>query len=396
MIFQKHKIYLISILIISSCNHKRASILISDSSTIGIIEGGYNAGLVWEIDPQMKPDIFNVNSFKGNKNITFYSNIDTITFKVEPNKKYEFKVIQKNDTAWTRIDTNFKEEASLELPLTYKNLKFPDAQTDTIPFFVDTVRSGIIVKTIINNSSELNFLFDTGANANVITKDIVGKKVTVEVLDSTLNQGSDGGSIKERSIHNKMRIGNLQWEDSKLTLIDYKDRPFDGVLGWTAFENKVIEVDYDRTRMIIHKNISTIPENYLKIDTKRVRDLFYIKIKTIIDNKIEEGWVELDTGFNGHLYLSKEYAYKHHITNTLLKTGSSTTSGSAGVDVKTNDFILPCITIGDFILKDIPLIIKESKSTGKYTYDLLGHSLIQNFNFILDTKNNQVYIKPKN
>ncbi len=35
-------------------------------------------------------------------------------------------------------------------------------------------------------------------------------------------------------------------------VVDYQGRPFDAVLGWTFFQGKVLEIDYDRSLLRVH------------------------------------------------------------------------------------------------------------------------------------------------
>lgn len=52
------------------------------------------------ISPNLKPDIYQTN----NKKVTFYTDLDSITFKVKPNQKYSFIILLNGkDSAYTQI-----------------------------------------------------------------------------------------------------------------------------------------------------------------------------------------------------------------------------------------------------------------------------------------------------
>ena len=54
----------------------------------------------WTISPNLKPDIYQTNT----KKVTFYTDIDSITFKVKPNQKYNFIILLNGkDSAYTQI-----------------------------------------------------------------------------------------------------------------------------------------------------------------------------------------------------------------------------------------------------------------------------------------------------
>lgn len=55
----------------------------------------------WGINTSLKPDVY--ESELGTKRISFYTDIDSISFDVVPQGVYDFGVIYNNDTAWTQI-----------------------------------------------------------------------------------------------------------------------------------------------------------------------------------------------------------------------------------------------------------------------------------------------------
>jgi len=388
----------ISIVMLISCkkNSEPINILKTNTPSIGIIEGDYDAGIVWEIDPTLKPDIFSLHSFEKIKKITFYSDIDTISFLAKPNRYYDFKIIHKKDTALTRIDATFKNEASLELPLTYKNLKRPNSKTDTIPFVIDKKRSGIILKVSFNNSEPLKFMFDTAANANVIVKEVADNKIHLMTDGNTINQSGTTEHTVSTSSNNIMEIVDLIWPKVKLLHIDYKNRRFEGILGWITFEDKIIEFDYDNNFMIIHNHIGTIPKGYNKVETRLYENIFSIKININIGSKKQEAWASLDTGFDSYLFFNKEYAESTNLSEQLIKTGESQTSGSDGKSNTATNYVVPKIDIAGQVIQHVPIIVRNQKQDKVEIHNLIGNKLLlENFNFVLDTKNNQVYIKPR-
>jgi len=56
----------------------------------------------WNISPELKPDIYETTN--KNKKVTFYTDIDSISFIIKPNKKYNFIILLNNkDSALTQI-----------------------------------------------------------------------------------------------------------------------------------------------------------------------------------------------------------------------------------------------------------------------------------------------------
>src|SRR5689334_17817803 len=50
----------------------------------------------WNISPEVKPDVYYVERFKGHKQVSFLTDIDSISFDVEPGKTYNFIILLNN------------------------------------------------------------------------------------------------------------------------------------------------------------------------------------------------------------------------------------------------------------------------------------------------------------
>lgn len=75
-------------------------IIRATSKIVDIRDGDDFKKATWTISPDLKPDIYQTN----NKNVTFYTDTDSITFKVKPNQKYNFIILLNGkDSAYTQI-----------------------------------------------------------------------------------------------------------------------------------------------------------------------------------------------------------------------------------------------------------------------------------------------------
>jgi hypothetical protein len=140
---------------------EKLPILKTNQTIVSIKEGNSDYKDSWTIAPEVKPDVFVTQKFTGTQIITFYSDIDSISFTVKPNKKYDFIILLNGkDKAYTQISTDSKQNPSLEPKLFYTRLKNTNQVTDTIPFTLGK-DNRIHIKGKINNSDTLDFLFDT-------------------------------------------------------------------------------------------------------------------------------------------------------------------------------------------------------------------------------------------
>jgi hypothetical protein len=393
-------IYVILVTISISCySQKQLPVLKTNSKVVSIKEGDIIHPDIWTISPEVEFDEFVCNPFTGKKEITFYSDIDTLKISVKPENNYDF-IIQYNDSieAHTRISTFSKKEPSI-LPkkiLYYKHIdESKNSETDTISFKLS--KDGrIFLEGKINQSNTLNILFDTGADALVITKSLVGKKVKMKFDREVQNEGSDGIHMVSVSENNTVEVGNLIWNEVPIIAIDYKNRLFDAVMGWNAFENKIIEINYDKQILVVHNEMKTVPSGFVKVQTKMIGGIPYIKGTVTIGDNNSSGWFEYDSGSDSNFLISQKFASENNLNGKMEVVGTSAFSGSAGIKWKANNYILPKLKLGEFELYQIPISIAEKDAEGTDHNDILGNKLLKRFNAIIDFKNYQIYLKPNN
>ncbi len=394
----KNCLILLIIISVSCAGQNKLPILKANSELLSIREGNVIYPDIWRISPEVKLDEYVAKKFSNSKTISFYSKIDTISFNVVPNKNYDFIVSINNKKAFTRISTDtikakMPDMKILNFDYIKKNLI---ENNDTIPFSIGK-DNRIYIKGKINNSDSLNIIFDTGANGFAITSHLVDEKVKMKMDGETLNSGSDGTSIKKTSSKNILKVGNLIWNDVVFTSIDYKGYDFDAVMGWIAFGGKIVEINYEKNIIVVHKDLENIPSVYSKIETVMIGGIPYIKGIITVDNKEYPGWFEYDTGGRRSFYLSQKFTQKNNLNyRNMQLIGTSESSGSKGVNFERNTYRLPKFKFGEFETYQIPISIAKIDPENVDFNDILGNDLLKRFNAIIDFKNYQIYLKPNN
>ena len=72
---------------------KKLLILKTNTTSISIKEDSSFYKDTWTVSPEVKLDVFVTNHFLKSKKITFYSDIDSLSFDVKPNRKYDFIIL---------------------------------------------------------------------------------------------------------------------------------------------------------------------------------------------------------------------------------------------------------------------------------------------------------------
>ncbi|BDS14920.1 retropepsin-like aspartic protease [Aureispira anguillae] len=369
----------------------------STTNRISIKEGTIFHKDSWTVSPKIKWDEFVTTPFKIKKTITFYSDIDSLSFTIKPNQIYDFIILLNDEqTAYTRINTSTDKPPSISIKkvLTYyKKLTSGKATPDSIPFKIGA-DNRIHILGKINQSDSLDLIFDTGANAIVINRSLINKRVNLNLNGQAQNQGSDGISIVATSSNNQLEIGNLIWDEVNILAIDYQDSPFDGVLGWIAFEEKMVEINYELNILVIHPNIASIHPEYTQYPMKMIQGIPYIEGTVVTGNQKATGWFGFDTGCSSSILLSQRFAHEHRFKPILPPISISTHLGSSGIAYQSNDYTLSKFKLGGFETYLIPISINQKDPEGVNNNDILGNLLLKRFNAILDFKNQVIYLKP--
>lgn len=113
----------------------------------------------WALSPAVKPDVYNVLTPFTEKIITFYTDIDSISFQVKPGEAYDFAVLLNGkDTCYTRIAMGIDKSASeLGMPLISRE----QLAMDFMVFrdYLEREHAGLYR---YQTKSKIDQLFDTG------------------------------------------------------------------------------------------------------------------------------------------------------------------------------------------------------------------------------------------
>jgi hypothetical protein len=139
-------------------------IIKAHSKLVDIRDGEFFSKGNWTISPELKPDVYTANKSKKPKKVTFITDIDSLSFTIEPNKRYDFKILLNNqDTAWTQIympdylltlkkaekfDNQDKKQI---LPFTYQSKDNPNLLALRKGFNLDSIAgTGTDISQILN------------------------------------------------------------------------------------------------------------------------------------------------------------------------------------------------------------------------------------------------------
>ncbi|VTQ75164.1 PDZ/DHR/GLGF domain-containing protein [Stenotrophomonas maltophilia] len=249
----------------------------------------------------------------------------------------------------------------------------------------------IYVEGTINGSRPLRFLVDTGASAMAVARHIQ-QDAKLVIDDQSENTGSDGVTLLDYSTHNAVQIGGVQ-RPMGAVVIDYTGRPFDAVLGWTFFQGKVLEIDYDRSLLRVHDDVPDLA-GYVRANVRWIDNIPAIQVTLGNGSSTFAPWLTLDTGSNGNIDLSYAFGSAHRLHEAFPeRLGTSQFSGSSGRKIRAVDVRVPVASISTLQLKGpkASITVDDDGSTDDGT---LGSEVLQQFNILLDARSGSIYLRP--
>jgi hypothetical protein len=349
------------------------------SKTVSIRDGLHFRKDYWYIMPESRPDKYFVEIPLSEHTVTFYTDLDSISFKTEYGKTYDFAIILNNkDSCFTRIIANYRRKPAAYSRCNTNRL----ATSDTIPFTMGD-NSKIFIKGYINQSEPLIFQFDAGSMASLIKKGSV-LKTNIRFDDSVQLTNSDGTHFVRTSKQNTLAIYGLVWKDISFHEVNNLSFREDGLIGLPLFQDKIVEIDYDERRIVIHETLPAIPPGFSKHPMILENNMVpFIQVTVLVDGKSYTDWFMFDTGHRGSIRITRDFVSKHGLRRQIRKTGS------AGVWDATE---VPGLIIGNTEMTNISAQL-EPVMQPKALHGQLGIQLLKRFNTIIDNRQGYIYLK---
>ncbi len=361
---------LIYILLIQLLNaQEKLPLIRATSKQIRILDG--DDLLNGQLIPELKPDVYPYHRTTKPKLVTYYTDLDSISFKINFKETYDFIILlNEKDSCFQRITATKPNKVN------YISQKRKGGSSDTIPFTLGP-NSAIHVKGTINNSSILDLIFDTGASIGVLS-----------------DQGKEKNATLNSDNKNHFEFEGIRIENSPINYIDYRGGlKADGVIGFNAFEDKVVEIDYDKKILVIHDSAFTIDPSFSTVEMKWRGDAMFIEGFIHTDKTRHKGLYLFDTGSKWALSLTKTYCSEIKISQDLQEIGTRRARGANGKTIVSNTVLLPKLEIGGVQLFDVPTDLELPSKGEGLPFNILGNDALKRFNVIIDYQKSLIHLK---
>ncbi|KMQ65119.1 hypothetical protein ACM46_13100 [Chryseobacterium angstadtii] len=274
-----------------------------------------------------------------------------------------------------------------------------------LPFELSKDDKSIFIKLPMENQKDsLLLFFDTGAATTLFDKRIA-EKYNLKANYQTEVSGAGGKKLYDIITNQKIFIDKDQYVDTNIVLDDLSrlnklyEKKFDGIIGAAILKNYLTKIDFETRTMSLYKFDDSLNyDGYEKIPFELHSGIPQFPITFELKNNEKfSGDILFDSGAGLTLLVNAPYKEKNDLFN---KLGKTITKSSTNLSNKTsyNKGLIKSIRVGNTSIEHPNLGISLSSdqqgvSSSDKILGILGSEIINRFNFILDYKNKNLYLK---
>lgn len=272
-----------------------------------------------------------------------------------------------------------------------------------IPF---ELTHNLIIMEVEVNDTKLNMLLDTGSDKSLLFSFPENDSILFYETRKVKINGLGNGEVLEAIIsgHNKLKVKGylddnfevLLITDQDISLVNKLGIPINGIIGASFFKDYLVEINYQRQKVILYRNRQDIilkkTKKYTSKPIEIVGDKPYFKISSEInDEEILDIKLLMDTGLGDGLWLFENDSIRcnqKYITDILGR--------GLGGDIRGKKSRVETLELNNFKLNDALVSYPDSLSFSqldvvKGRNGSLGGEIIKRFNWFLDYENKKFY-----
>lgn len=360
-------------------------ILKANSKVLSIKDGEQMRKDYWTVSPDIKLDVYQANKTHQTKLVTYFSDIDSISFEINPHDQYDFLVLVNGaDSCLQRVQSGLTFKASADIEYT----------TDTIPFTL-TAANNISIRGTINGSDTVDLMFHTAANSVSVIEKARNKTTSIQ-WDREVDGGhawGGTGSFRLSESGNSLQIGDFLWENLSIHQGKHSGHGTDGKFGPNLFQDKVIEIDFDHHQMVIHSLRPDIDKQYEQLELQFDGSRLFVVGTSSIDGVDYPNRFMIHSGYSGTILFDDKFADASGLGEKLTTLSVSELKDSYGNVMKSKKAEMPDFKLGKTSFNDFPIAFFEG-AMGKQKISVMGADLLKRFNLFIDLQNAYIYLKP--
>ncbi len=272
-----------------------------------------------------------------------------------------------------------------------------------VPFVLNN--DHIIIQVSINGSSNMNFMFDSGAGGILINKSF-SDSMGLESVSERINTGAVGTHVVSILKGNSIKIGDAQINNINMMRDEKEFEKLDtgeelaGIIGFHMLSRFVIKVDYDNYELVLYDRSSYVYEgDGVIMPIVLTYNLpLAVSLVRVNDDTEFEGFFLVDTGARSDLIISSPAVNKFNMIDAIghhyvLKTEV----GSSGKKAKIIYGKVRGLVFAEQQFSEVPVILSQAEH-GVLSLDridgIIGNRILKRFNIIFDYSRSLIYLEP--
>ena len=262
----------------------------------------------------------------------------------------------------------------------------------------------ILVELSVDESTPLNFIFDTGAGGTVINASTAARLGIVG--DETVSrEGATGMAEIVRSTDHIVYVEDISFQDITLGIAELGHiekrigTPIDGVIGWLILSRYAVRIDYDTMLIEIYDN------NKFEYDfgdsgyTLEVRGTaIFTNVTTAFKSgNIFTGKALVDTGAGSTFYFNTPFIEENNLLAEMDTYYERETQSISTESAYAYTTMLANLSISDYEFSTLPVtmaIAEAGASSWSGPMGILGNGVLKRFNVFIDLQQGMMFLEP--
>jgi hypothetical protein len=272
-----------------------------------------------------------------------------------------------------------------------------------VPF--ELFENNILIRVGINNSQPAWFIFDTGANINLVNERLfrnlgLGSE---RAVDLTGGGGTVQGSLTEDvtvSLPGVEAYRQVTASAPLGPLPSYFGRDVEGIIGTPFIKNFVVEIDYARKVLTLYDpKFYNLSGERDAVELENRNGYPFIKVGLSLNGRdtITDDFM-IDSGSVRTLQINKPFADAHRILSALPKANTAEGLGGAGIagDTKFVDARISSLRLGRYMIgRPVVSISQDAAGYGAGgDAGVVGGEVLRRFTVTLDYRSKRILLKP--
>ena len=262
-----------------------------------------------------------------------------------------------------------------------------------IPFEL-TAYNNLSIQAVLNGKDTLHLMLHTAVSSVTLIEECAQNISSLHFDGAdTVKSWGGGGNISRHSENNTLQIGPLNWEHLSIWEDKYSGIGTDGKFGLNLFNNKAVEIDFDKKVIVIHPGPPAKTKHYTKLKAEFKNDNLFVEASCNTANQIISHRFLLHSGSSSSLLLDDQFVASNKLGAQLKLIDTKELKDAYGHVLKVQKAILPGFILGKTTLTNVPVGFFEG-TIGRQKMSILGSDLLKRFNIIIDATREYVYLKP--